>query len=183
MEERPKARLCLKLGQRKLFFQQKLQNGSKPPEESSETCSESAPMTTSCSSETNSTTDEQGTSATCTRETPPLSGLCNLGNTCYVNSLLQPLRFCPQFCQWIGELHCLCEQHVLQSCITGAKQTDVTQPGCDATNNHLPSNVGLAAEGHAMECSEPHPREEERSSVALVTHLHNVSKQICHTSG
>lgn len=26
-----------------------------------------------------------------------LSGLCNLGNTCYANCILQVLRFCPQF--------------------------------------------------------------------------------------
>lgn len=35
-----------------------------------------------------------------------LSGLCNLGNTCYANSILQVLRFCPEFSQKVA---CLSE--------------------------------------------------------------------------
>lgn len=36
-----------------------------------------------------------------------LSGLCNLGNTCYANSILQVLRFCPNFSAKVGVLSTL----------------------------------------------------------------------------
>ncbi len=35
---------------------------------------------------------------------PTLSGLCNQGNTCYANCILQVLRFCPQFSAEIAKL-------------------------------------------------------------------------------
>ncbi|XP_038064454.1 ubiquitin carboxyl-terminal hydrolase 1-like isoform X2 [Patiria miniata] len=35
---------------------------------------------------------------------PPFAGLQNLGNTCYLNSVLQALRFCPGFCQGLCRL-------------------------------------------------------------------------------
>ena len=47
-----------------------------------------------------------------TEVTPPepvgspvvFSGLCNLGNTCYSNCILQVLRFCPQFSKGVARL-------------------------------------------------------------------------------
>jgi ubiquitin carboxyl-terminal hydrolase 1 len=32
-----------------------------------------------------------------TQKSPPLSSLCNLGNTCFLNSVLYTLRFTPGF--------------------------------------------------------------------------------------
>ena len=35
---------------------------------------------------------------------PPFSGLNNAGNTCYVNSVLQALRYCPDFVSSLNEV-------------------------------------------------------------------------------
>lgn len=184
MEERPKNRLCLKLGQRKLSFQQqKAQAVAKIQEDSSKATSDSTPPVENGNNNyVNSTKYGQGSSATvASREIPPLSGLCNLGNTCYINSLLQVLRFCPQFSEWIGDLNKLCE------CITSSeppndtgntKQTETHLSGVDTdTTNCVPAN-GEVAGGNFRECSEPQAvggREDQPSSVGLVTHLHTVS--------
>ena len=160
MEERPKSRLCLKLGQRKLSFQQKPSTNSKTQEE---------PITRQdqpCNSA--STKEEEVTS----REIPPLSGLCNLGNTCYVNSLLQPLRFCPQFSQWIEELHQLSERVGIQQRQPNEpraiKLTDRIHAQSVDDTSHVSLNVGVS-EDEAMDCSE-----EEKPSVGLATHLYMV---------
>lgn len=155
MEERPKSRLSLKLGQRKLTFQQKSSTASTTQEE---------PATQQAGEPSGSTSakDEE------TREIPPLSGLCNLGNTCYVNSLLQPLRFCPQFSQWIEELHKLSEQvEAAKPKAHGVKQTDRTH--LDTTNRLLLNNG--VAEDEVMDCAESYSEEKEK---ALATHLHMV---------
>ena len=169
--ERPKARLCLKLGQKKLCFQQqKLQAASKPQEVSSntDTHTESTPPDNNTSS--TSLTDELAGCSAYSRELPPLSGLCNLGNTCYVNCLLQPLRFCPQFSQWVGELHSLCEQMASKSGSTSCKKTEI-----NPKENDRSSMNGVLAdeEGAAMEISEMEG--EKTPSIGLTTHLHNVS--------
>ena len=159
MEERPKSRLSLKLGQRKLSFQQK-------PSTASQSQEEPATQQTEPSSSTSAKDDEA------TREIPPLSGLCNLGNTCYVNSLLQPLRFCPQFSQWIEELHKLGEQVGAKPKERGAKQTRTPSKSLD-TNCRVSLNDGVA-EDEAMDCSEPCAEEREKPPVGLATHLHMV---------
>ena len=162
MEERPKSRLCLKLGQRKLSFQQKPSSSSKAQEEPSIQQAEA--------SSNSNTKDEEIT----TREIPPLSGLCNLGNTCYVNSLLQPLRFCPQFSQWIEELHKLSEQVGAKAREHRDHQTDRTSAeSLDTTGRRLSLNNGVA-ENEAMDCSEPCDQEKEKPPVGLATHLHMV---------
>ncbi len=159
MEERPRSRLCLKLGQRKLSFQQKLSTASKTQEE---------PVTQDEPSNSTSTKDEEATS----REIPPISGLCNLGNTCYVNSLLQPLRFCPQFSQWIEELHQLSEQVGANPKEHVAKQTDRTRSQSVDTTDRPSVNDGVA-EDEAMDCSEP-CTEKRGKCMGLATHLHMV---------
>ena len=183
MEERPKNRLCLKLGQRKLSFQQqKAQAVTKIQEDSSKATSESTPpVDNGNSNDVNSTKYGQGSSASAaSREIPPLSGLCNLGNTCYINSLLQVLRFCPQFSEWIEDLNKLCERITSSEPPndTGNTKQKETHSGVDAdTTNCVPAN-GEVAGGNVMECSEPQAvggREDQPSPVGLVTHLYTVS--------
>ena len=159
MEERPKSRLSLKLGQRKLSFQQKSSTASKTQDEPATQQAEPSGST--------SEKDEEIT----TREIPPLSGLCNLGNTCYVNSLLQPLRFCPRFSQWIEELHKLNEQvEAGKPKAHGMKQTDRTNLD---TTERLSLDNGMA-EDEAMDCAESSSEEKEKPPVVLATHLHMV---------
>ena len=83
-----KSRLSLKLGQRKLF-----QLKPKSPPHQSE-AARSQPPESSGSSR-----------AGPTALSPSFSGLSNLGNTCYANSVLQVLRFCPGFVSELSALH------------------------------------------------------------------------------
>ena len=55
-------------------------------------------ISSSSKSEENDKANEIGTS------TVPLSGLCNLGNTCYANCILQVLRFCPRLSEEVARL-------------------------------------------------------------------------------
>ena len=77
-EGREKGRLSLKLG-RKTFLQQTLSGSTVFQNSAMETESQSG-----CP--------------------PPFSGLHNLGNTCYLNSILQVLRFCPGFRSGVEEI-------------------------------------------------------------------------------
>ena len=180
MEERPtKGRLCLKLGQKKLSFQQKPQTASNSRGNNSTV----RPVSPTAANDGGGlSNDSTAIKEESTREIPPLSGLCNLGNTCYVNSLLQPLRFCPQFSQWISELHHCCTQQPLASLqpseenagAVGAQvETETRQaPGINVTN-YLSSNNGLREE-NAVDCSEPPAKENRPSTTGLASHLHTV---------
>ena len=69
--------------------QKKLKLHSTP----TESVSNSAPSLTCSGTQPPNQTKEGDTCLT----NVSLSGLCNLGNTCYANCILQVLRFCPQF--------------------------------------------------------------------------------------
>ena len=185
MEERAtKGRLCLKLGQRKLAFQQKSQVASNSREDSSTERPVTPPPANPSSNGSFAAKDDSINA----RETPPLSGLCNLGNTCYVNSLLQPLRFCPQFSQWISELHRRCWQLAEQSSKENESTAEVDQadkeassqaPGITATNC-VSSNNGTQ-KGKILNGSEPPTKENSSLPTGLATHLHTVNCVANHT--
>lgn len=105
MEKRPKRQLSLKLGQQKLCFTSNDSKQSKSLSQSISTlCDEEAPIIKKPSNQisnedTHPTTQAQQQDNRSTG--PQYSGLCNLGNTCYVNSVLQVLRFCPNFSQGV----------------------------------------------------------------------------------
>lgn len=190
--ERPKSRLCLKLGQRKLSFQQqKLQTTKRCEEENSTATAATQPPTTTPVEEggsvshdspcANSTKVEQQSSVTnysspadSSREIPPLSGLCNLGNTCYVNALLQTLRFCPQFSEWVEQLHLLCEQSVAETTTPTNAEPMASQSGEKETQYITSGRVG--DEGVMEYCEVGAKDKEETPLISLVTHLRNVSK-------
>jgi len=125
-DEQAKGRLSLKLG-RKRLFQQTLSNSK------------------------DHQNIQQNTKNVCesqSRSPPPFSGLYNLGNTCYLNSILQVLRFCPGFCFGLEELHILC----ISVLATGStREADEKCPDCAL-----------------LGCS---PIEQE---CPLITHLHKV---------
>ncbi|XP_022092569.1 ubiquitin carboxyl-terminal hydrolase 1-like [Acanthaster planci] len=74
----------------------------------------SAPNGQSSSTSSSVTTDPLSTQTPSSKEhqlevsvrcpPPPFAGLQNLGNTCYLNSVLQALRFCPGFCPGLDRL-------------------------------------------------------------------------------
>ena len=119
MENRPKRQLSLKLGQQKLFFKSNDSKQSKSSSQSLSTlCDEEAPIIKKPSNQiTDGDTPSLVTPSVSQaqqqdhRSTDPrYSGLCNLGNTCYVNSVLQVLRFCPKFSRGVFDM-----QNILDS--------------------------------------------------------------------
>lgn len=100
MESHPKKCLSLKLGQKKLKFGQKACPDSNPAHPDSNS---THPVSNSSHPDSNSSSQPQ-TLPLAPSTGSTLSGLCNLGNTCYVNCILQVLRFCPHFCSDITSL-------------------------------------------------------------------------------
>ena len=95
MDGRPKRSLSLKKqGQKRLNFSPKVQSSGASPAHHQA----SAPEVPASAS------------------SAWLSGLCNLGNTCYANSILQVLRFCPQFSQKVAGLSELLLKGAAEEC-------------------------------------------------------------------
>ena len=92
-EEKEKGRLSLKLGRKKLLQQ----------------------TLPSSKVRQNSTMEAQSQSEC----PPPFSGLHNLGNTCYLNSVLQVLRFCPGFRSGVEKLISSREEGSESKCSSG----------------------------------------------------------------
>ena len=128
MENRSK-KLSLKLGQKKLKLDHKPQQAS-----SSHT---SPPPTPETQLEVPSTKSSW------------ISGLCNLGNTCYANCILQILRFCPHFTSQVTTLAQLLEQQA-------TKNNGIVSHGTEAAENVV--------------CGE----DWQSSDGALAIHLHKV---------
>lgn len=100
--QKPKRQLSLKLGQQKLSFGNELAKSKPLFQNLSAISEEESPLPKNYSSPLRDYSlprhrDGQSIHPLC-------SGLCNLGNTCYVNSVLQVLRFCPKLLQGVSEL-------------------------------------------------------------------------------
>ena len=139
MDDKPKNRLSLKrTNQRKLDFKPKqVQDDNK------------------------ATTDVTDTNSS---DGPPLSGLCNLGNTCYVNSLLQTLRFCPSLYQRVVQLNELLLEQQNKDCKEEELSNGVTNGVMELSNNSEP-----------MECSNSESElATKKQAVTLSMHLYMV---------
>lgn len=109
MENRPKRSLSLrKQGQKKLNFAPKVE-GELPGADLS-----SAPQAPGA---------EEGRVEVMPASSSAswLSGLCNLGNTCYANSILQVLRFCPHFSAKVMTLSELLQHQGAVNCRGGVE--------------------------------------------------------------
>ncbi len=131
MEKRPKRSLSLKkLGQKKLNFTQKGHQDDvthiNPPTQLQAAAEQGG-----------SEIKEEPSVASSASSTVWLSGLCNLGNTCYANSILQVLRFCPHLSGKVATLSNLL-----------AKREEDTSMEVDE-ENRMP-----AVEDHNQHCGE-----------------------------
>ncbi|XP_070579400.1 ubiquitin carboxyl-terminal hydrolase 1-like isoform X2 [Ptychodera flava] len=61
---------------------------------------------------------------------PPLTGLYNLGNTCYLNSVLQALRYCPEFSPGIIHLGSDIDKYC-SKCDEKSQENDKSESGKD----------------------------------------------------
>jgi hypothetical protein len=139
MENRPKRSLSLrKQGQKRLTFTSTAVQGQGAD-------LSSAPQT--------GPEEEASSAVPASSSTSWLSGLCNLGNSCYANSILQVLRFCPLFS---AKVKLLSELLLNQRAgVTGDEQDGSVESGMEDWQN---------------------------SKGALVIHLHKVSKPFTHFS-
>ena len=81
-----------------------------------------------------------------------LSGLCNLGNTCYANSIVQVLRFCPHLGSKVASLSTLLLQQLQQAPAVGEGQEAGPGEGEGCGEDWQMSKGALAIHLHKVTC-------------------------------